>query len=122
LSGKVRKKRSPRKDIRGSAALRRNHAMPDKRRVDVAAARMKSRKSASHTLRALLIEVPIYAVLVVAYFFLVLHFVGDWLGHLYKTHTLLYALVAVAVVIGQAVVLEFTTTLLLRLFQGGRSE
>ncbi len=88
----------------------------------VAPKRMKSRKSASHTLRALLIEVPIYAVLVVAYFFLVLHFMGDWLGLLYKNHTLLYALVSVAVVIGQAVLLEWTTTMLLRLFQGGRSE
>lgn len=86
------------------------------------ATRMKSTKSASHTLRALLIEVPIYAVLVVAYFFLVLHFLGDWLGYLYKNHTLLYALVSVAVVIGQAVLLEWTTTMLLRLFQGGRSE
>ncbi|MGZ4966649.1 MAG: hypothetical protein ACXWAV_08060 [Chthoniobacterales bacterium] len=83
---------------------------------------MKSRKNASSTLRALLIEVPIYGALVVVYFFLVLHLLGGWLGDLYKTHTLIYALACVAVVIGQAVLLEWTTTLLLRFFQGGRSE
>ena len=69
-----------------------------------------------------MIEVPIYSALVVAYFFLVLHFLGDWLGELFKTHIVLYAFVSVALVIGQAILLEFTTTLLLRLFQGGRSE
>ena len=73
-------------------------------------------------MRALLIEVPVYAVLVVAYFFLVLHFLGDWLGREHTQHALLYAFTAVALIVGQAIVLEFVTTFLLRLLQGGRSE
>lgn len=70
----------------------------------------------------MLIELPIYAVLVIAYFFLVLHFLSDWLGTLHKQHVLLYALTSIALIIGQAVVLESVTTMLLRLFRGGRSE
>ncbi len=82
----------------------------------------KSKAEGTHTFRAMLVELPVYAVLVVAYFFLVLHFLSDWLGHLHANHTLLYALVAIALIIGQAVVLESITTLLLRLLRGGRSE
>ena len=82
----------------------------------------KTRASASQTVRAMFIEVPIYAVLVIAYFFLVLHFLGDWLGREHKEHALLYAFTAVGLIVGQAIVLEFVTTFLLRLLQGGRSE
>jgi hypothetical protein len=84
--------------------------------------RLKGKQEASHTLRAVLIELPIYAVLVVAYFFLVLHFLADGLGNLQRQHVVLYALVSIALIIGQAVVLEWLTTMLLRLFRGGRSE
>lgn len=97
--------------------------MQDKRRWGVAKTRrLKGREEASHTVRALLIELPIYAVLVVGYFFLVLHFLVDWLENLHKQHVLLYALVSIALIIGQAVALESVTTMLLRLFRGGRSE
>ncbi|MDQ6654439.1 MAG: hypothetical protein M3Y80_01310 [Verrucomicrobiota bacterium] len=66
-------------------------------------------------------ELPIYAVLVVAYFFLVLHLLAGWLGRLHHDHTLLYALASIGLIMGQAVALESVTTLLLRLFRG-RSE
>ncbi|MDQ2918776.1 MAG: hypothetical protein M3R10_02720, partial [Verrucomicrobiota bacterium] len=65
--------------------------------------RKKSKASASQTVRALLIEVPIYAALVVAYFFLVLHFLGDWLGQEHKGHVLLYAFTCIGLIIGQAI-------------------
>ena len=87
----------------------------------VAAKRTKTKAEAQHTFRALLVELPIYAVLVVAYFFCVLRFLSDWLGQLHANHTGLYAGVALALVIAQAVVLEWITTLLLRLLRG-RSE
>ena len=82
----------------------------------------KSKAEAAHTFRALLIELPIYGLLVVGYFFLVLHFLAGWLGDLQANHTTTYALVSIALIIGQAVVLESVTTLLLRAFRGGRSE
>jgi hypothetical protein len=73
------------------------------------------------TLRAFLIELAIYALLVVAYFFLVLHFLGGWLQQLEIHHRTTYGGVAILLIIGQAVVLENVTTLLLRLLRG-RSE
>jgi hypothetical protein len=75
----------------------------------------------SKTLRAFLIELAVYAVLVVGYFFLVLHFLGGWLYQLESHHRYTYAGVAILLIIGQAVVLENVTTLLLRIIRG-RSE
>jgi hypothetical protein len=81
----------------------------------------KRKADRAHTFGALLIELPIYAALVVGYFFAVLHFLAGWLGELHAHHTLLYAAVAIVLIIGQAVLLESVTTLLLRLLRG-RSE
>jgi len=75
------------------------------------------KKETAKTLRAFLIELAIYAVLVVAYFFLVLHFLGGWLHQLEAHHRYTYAGVAILLMIGQAVVLQNVTTLLLRLIR-----
>ena len=75
----------------------------------------------ARTLRAFAIELAIYAALVVGYFFLVLHFLGGWLYQLEIHHRYAYAGVAILLIIGQAVVLENVTTLLLRIIRG-RSE
>jgi hypothetical protein len=75
----------------------------------------------SSALRAFLIELAVYAVFVTGYFFLVLHYLSGWLQELHLHHVRLYAIVAIALVIGQAVLLEGATTWLLR-FLRGRSE
>lgn len=77
---------------------------------------------AEKALKAFLIELLVYSGLVVAYFFAVLHFLADWLNDLAKTHINIYSVVAVALIIGQAVLLESLTTALMRRLQGGRSE
>jgi hypothetical protein len=79
------------------------------------------KKNTATTLRAFLIELAIYAVLVVLYFLFVLHFLGTWLHGLAMHHRYAYASLAIALIIGQAVVLESLTTFLLRMI-GGRSE
>jgi len=79
------------------------------------------KKETATTLRAFLIELVAYGFLVVAYFLCVLHFLAGWLYQLEVQHRTTYAAVAILLIIGQAVVLEGLTTLLLRLF-GGRSE
>jgi len=73
------------------------------------------------TFLSFLAEMVVYGTLVTAYFFLVLHFLGGWLAHLDKQNVKLYALTSIALVIGQAVILEWVTTFLFRLFRG-RSE
>ena len=70
------------------------------------------------TLKAFVVELAIYAVLEVGYFFLVLHFLGGWLHQLEIQHRYTYAGVAILLIIGQAVVLENVTTLLLRIIRG----
>lgn len=79
------------------------------------------KKDTAKTLRAFSVEIVIYAALVVAYFFFVLHFLGEWLLQLERHHRYSYAGLAILLIIGQAVVLEGVTTFLLRLLRG-RSE
>jgi hypothetical protein len=76
---------------------------------------------AAKTLRAFLFELAIYAALVTGYFFLVLHYLSGWLQDLHLHHVKTYALTAIALIIGQAVLLENVTTWLMRLLRG-RSE
>lgn len=77
---------------------------------------------AAKALKAFLIELVVYSALVIGYFFAVLHFLADWLNHLEKAHINIYSLVAIGLIIGQAILLESVTTALMRLLQGGRSE
>jgi hypothetical protein len=79
------------------------------------------KKETSQALKAFSIELAIYSVLVVGYFFSVLHFLGEWLPPLYEQHKYIYAIVAVLLILVQAVVLEILTSFLLRLLRG-RSE
>jgi hypothetical protein len=79
------------------------------------------KKETVKTVRAFAIELVIYALLVTAYFFLVLHFMGQWLYQLEIHHRYLYAGLAILLIVGQAVLLERLTTFLIRLIRG-RSE
>ena len=58
------------------------------------------------TLLNLIIEVTIYAALVSVYLVLVLHFLVDWLKGLSAKDPAVYALVAILLMIAQAVGLE----------------
>ena len=64
-------------------------------------------------LKPFLIELTIYAVLMFAYFFLVLHFLTGWFKGLFDDHRTWYAFAGLGVMIGQAVGLEYVTRLLL---------
>lgn len=68
-----------------------------------------------HRLKAFLIELSIYAVLVVGYVYFALMFLVDWLEDLYDRSKRAYAIVALLLIIGQGVALEALTTALLRL-------
>jgi hypothetical protein len=79
------------------------------------------KKGTARTLRAFIIELAIYAVLVITYFFLVLNLLGQWLYELEIHRRYTYAALAILLIIGQAVLLESLTTFLIRLIRG-RSE
>ena len=75
------------------------------------------KKNDAKSLRVFAIELAIYAVLVTAYFFLVLHLLGDWLFRLEIQHRILYAFVAILLIAGQAILLDALTILLFRLLR-----
>ena len=76
------------------------------------------KKQAAKSLRVFAIELAVYAVLVICYFFLVLNLLGNWLFLLEGQHRYIYAGVALLLIAGQAVVLDTVTTLLFRLLRG----
>jgi hypothetical protein len=78
------------------------------------------KKESAKSLRAFAAELAIYAVLVTAYFFLVLHLLGNWLYRLEMQHRVLYAIVAILLIAGQAIVLDAVTTLLFRILRRRR--
>jgi hypothetical protein len=77
----------------------------------------RSKTEVRRKLRIFTVELVIYAALVTVYFLAVLHFLSDWLVQLETRHIHTYAVVAILLIIGQAVVLEAVTTGLLRLLR-----
>jgi hypothetical protein len=65
------------------------------------------------SIKSFLIELGLYALLVVVYFFLVLRFLGSWLQHLFQHERRLYAAVALLLIVGQGLFLEVLTRALL---------
>jgi hypothetical protein len=76
------------------------------------------KKEAAKSMQAFAIELAVYAILVICYFFLVLNLLGDWLYRLETRHRYAYAGVALLLIIGQAVLLDTVTTLLFRFLRG----
>lgn len=71
------------------------------------------KREARSAIKSFVIEVAVYAVLVVGYYFLVLHLLGGWLEGLFKQDRRVYAGVALGLMLGQGVLLEMLTRLLL---------
>jgi hypothetical protein len=76
-----------------------------------------NRPKISASLGSFLMELLVYAVFVFAYFFLVLHFLGGWIKHVFDQNKTLYAFVALALILVQGVALEMLTTALLRIIR-----
>ena len=68
-------------------------------------------------LKPFLLELLLYSVLVTAYYFFVLHVLGDRVAHLYHHDKRLYAAAALTLIAVQGIVLELVTRGLLALFQ-----
>jgi F0F1-type ATP synthase membrane subunit a len=54
-------------------------------------------------------ELALYAILLVAYFAFVLHYLGGWFKELYDHDRRLFAVMALVVMIGQTVLLEIVS-------------
>ena len=64
-------------------------------------------------LRNFAIELLVYGILVVAYFFIVLRSLGPWLTDLFYNDLRLYAVAALVLIVVQAVFLEWITSFLI---------
>ena len=65
------------------------------------------------SLKSFLLEVIVYAALIAIYYLAVLHFLGDFLVHLYRHDRRVYAALALGLIVGQGLLLELLTRLLL---------
>ncbi len=77
--------------------------------------RIHSQRIASYGL--FLVELLLYAVFAFVYYFLVLRLMGGWLKEVFDTNKIFYAMLALALIIGQGVLLEMLTRALLWLIQ-----
>jgi hypothetical protein len=66
-----------------------------------------------NSLKMFVLELLLYAGLVAAYYFLVLHFLGNGLRDLYDHQRRFYAAMALGLIIGQGFLLEVLTRVLL---------
>ena len=63
----------------------------------------------ANSLKLLVLELFLYAALIVGYYFLVLHFLGPTLKDIYDHQRRLYAGLALGLIIGQGFLLEILT-------------
>lgn len=73
---------------------------------------MKTDKSASF-IRGFVLELVIYSMVIIAYFFLVLRYLKDWLGQLYDSNLMFYAFVSLGLIVVQVAFLEVISSFLL---------
>ncbi len=70
--------------------------------------------------KTFLAELLLYAIFLVAYFVLVLHYLGGWFKELFDHDRKLFAVMALAVMIGQTIGLEAVSSFLTWLMRGGK--
>jgi hypothetical protein len=68
-------------------------------------------------IRNLVIELLVYGLLLVAYFFIVLRYLGDFLTNLFTNQLYVYAFLGLGLIVVQAVFLEAITSYLIRLLR-----
>ncbi len=83
---------------------------------------MSKKPELRRLIRNFAIELGIYGVLLVIYFFAVLRLLGDPINNLYANNTIVYAVVGLGLIVVQAVALEAVTSYLIRLLRLDRFE
>jgi len=83
---------------------------------------MSQRPNLQKLARNFIIELAVYGILLIIYFFVVLQFLGEVLNNLFLNNTTLYAVVGLGLIGAQAVVLEAVTSFLIRLLHLERLE
>ena len=66
-------------------------------------------------IRNFILELVVYGVLLILYFFAVLQFLGGFLADLFLNHSVVYAFLGLGLIVAQGVLLETITSFLIRL-------
>ncbi|NIW46288.1 MAG: hypothetical protein GWN14_27335 [candidate division Zixibacteria bacterium] len=72
----------------------------------------KTQASYSELIRNFIIELIVYGILLVIYFFVALRFLAEPLRNLFDNNLIVYAVIGLGLIVVQAVFLEFVTSLL----------
>jgi hypothetical protein len=83
---------------------------------------MSQKPNLRKLVRNFIVELAVYGILLVVYFFAVLRFLGGLLSNLFLDNMSIYAIVGLVLIITQAVVLEAVTSYLIRLLHLERLE
>ena len=78
---------------------------------------MSEKPDLKKLIRNFAIELIVYGVLLVIYFFAVLRVLGDYLTNLYNNSLTIYAVMALVLIVVQGVLLESLTSLLIKLLR-----
>lgn len=68
-------------------------------------------------IRNLLVEIIIYSILIIGYYFLVLRWLDDWLLTIFDSNLVNYSLVGISLIFTQAVLLDFVTSYLMKIIK-----
>ncbi|MEN8172303.1 MAG: hypothetical protein ABFS03_05425 [Chloroflexota bacterium] len=68
-------------------------------------------------LRNFFIELTLYGILVVGYFLICLRYINDYLTNMFHNNLVLYAFVALILIVAQGILLEWVTSFLLDQFK-----
>lgn len=83
---------------------------------------METKPDLPRLIRNFLIELVVYGILLVIYFFAILRFLGEPINYLYVNNTILFSVVGLGLIVVQAVALEAVTSYLIRLLRLDRFE
>ncbi len=78
---------------------------------------VKGKPNQPALIRNFVIELVVYGVFVVAYFFIVLRLLGSFLTNLFHSDLVMYAFLALTLIVIQGVLLDAITSFLLNLFK-----
>ena len=78
---------------------------------------MERKPDLQKLIRNFVIELVVYGVLLIIYFYTVLRFLGNFLTSLYVNDLVIYAVLALVLIIAQGVLLESLTSFLIKLLR-----
>ena len=65
-------------------------------------------------IRNLIVEIFLYSLLLIGYYFLVIHWMQDWIPDLFERNLTVYAFVGLGLILTQAAFLDLVTSLLMK--------